>query len=181
VTTPERSPLDRLWAGWRTAYMDEVTAEAGSGMAATGGSVFTRILRAVDAGELTDESAYIVHRGAAAFAILNAYPYGTGHLLVMPYREVGELEALTAEESADVWHLVEQAVRAIKVAYRPEGVNVGFNLGRAAGAGVPTHVHGHVLPRWDADSNFMTTVAEARVLPEPLSVTWSKLVDAWEA
>jgi diadenosine tetraphosphate (Ap4A) HIT family hydrolase len=185
VTTPDRSPLDRLWAGWRTAYMDQVTAEDRERRAASGavehGSVFARILRAVDAGDLTDETAYIVHRGEQAFAILNAYPYGTGHLLVMPYREVGELEALTAEESADVWRLVNGAIVAIKAAYRPEGVNVGFNLGRAAGAGVPSHVHGHVLPRWDADSNFMTTVAEARVLPEPLSVTWAKLRAAWPA
>ncbi len=171
--------LDRLWAGWRTSYMDEVTADGNAGLPSGDGSVFTRILRAVEDDELTDESAYIVHRGTHAFAILNAYPYGTGHLLVMPFREVGTLEDLSAEESADVWRLINEAVTAVKVAYRPEGVNVGFNLGRAAGAGVPTHVHGHVLPRWDADSNFMTTVAEARVMPEPLSATWRKLTDAW--
>lgn len=173
--------LERIWAGWRTAYMDEVTADGNQGLPTAGGSVFTRILQAVDAGELTDETAYVVHRGAQAFAILNAYPYGTGHLLVMPYREVGELDQLTGDESAELWRLLNEAVVAINAAYRPEGVNIGFNLGRAAGAGVPTHVHGHVLPRWDADSNFMTTVAEARVLPEPLSVTWAKLRDAWPA
>jgi ATP adenylyltransferase len=171
--------LDRLWAGWRTSYMDEVTADGNAGLPAEGGSVFTRILRAVEAGELTDETAYLVHRGAHAFAILNAYPYGTGHLLVMPYREAAALEDLTEEESADLWRQINHAVVAVSAAYRPEGVNIGFNLGRAAGAGVPTHVHGHVLPRWDADSNFMTTVAEARVLPEPLSVTWRKLTAAW--
>lgn len=159
--------------------MDEVTAEGNAGLPTGGGSVFTRILRAVEAGALTDETAYLIHRGAHAFAILNAYPYGSGHLLVMPYREVADLEALTAEESGDVWRIIGDAVRAVKGAYRPEGVNVGLNLGRAAGAGVPTHLHGHVLPRWDADSNFMTTVAEARVLPEPLSVSWAKLRDAW--
>lgn len=171
--------LDRIWAGWRTSYMDEVTADGTGGLSTEGGSVFTRILWAVEAGELTDESAFIVHRGDHAFAILNAYPYGTGHLLVMPFREVGELESLTPDESADVWRLLNEAVVAIKAAYRPEGVNVGFNLGRAAGAGVPTHVHGHVLPRWDADSNFMTAIAETRVLPEPLPATWRKLTDAW--
>lgn len=179
MTTPERSPLDRLWAGWRTSYMDEVTADGNAGLPTEGGSVFARILRAIEAGDLTDETAYVVHRGDHAFAILNAYPYGTGHLLVMPFREVSALEELSPDESGDLWRLINEAVLAIKAAYRPEGVNVGFNLGRAAGAGVPTHVHGHVLPRWDADSNFMTTVAEARVLPEPLSVTWRKLVDAW--
>lgn len=180
VTTPEsRASLDRLWAGWRSAYMDEVTADGNAGLSSAGGSVFTRILHAVDAGELTDEAAYIVHRGTHTFAILNAYPYGTGHLLVMPYREVGELESLTPEESTDLWRLINESVQAVKAAYRPEGVNVGFNLGRAAGAGVPSHLHGHVLPRWDADSNFMTTVAEARVLPEPLSTTSDKLREAW--
>lgn len=179
MTAGPGSGLDRLWAGWRTSYMDEVTADGNDGLASDDGSVFTRILRAVEVGELTDESAYIVHRGSEAFAILNAYPYGTGHILVLPFREVGSLDALSPAESADVWRLVNEAVTAVTAAYRPEGVNVGFNLGRAAGAGVPTHVHGHVLPRWDADSNFMTTVAEARVLPEPLSVTWRKLATAW--
>lgn len=171
--------LDRLWAGWRTSYIDEVTAEGNAGLPSADGSVFTRILQAVEAGDLTDESAHIVHRGEHAFAILNAYPYGTGHLLVMPYQEVGDLESLSPEESADLWRLLNEAVVAVKTAYRPGGVNVGFNLGRAAGAGVPTHVHGHVLPRWDADSNFMTAVAEARVLPEPLPVTRQKLSEAW--
>lgn len=159
--------------------MDEVTADENAGLSALGGSVFTRILRAVDAGELTDETAYVVHRSEHCFALLNAYPYGSGHLLVMPYLEAGRLEDLSSEESADLWRTINQAVVAITRAYRPEGVNIGFNLGRAAGAGVPTHLHGHVLPRWDADSNFMTTVAEARVLPEPLSVSWQKLSDAW--
>ena len=105
--------LDRLWAGWRTSYMDEVTADGNAGLPAEGGSVFTRILGAIDVGELTDETAYVVHRGEHAFAILNAYPYGTGHLLVMPYREVGELEDLTAGESADVWRVVPVAGGAI--------------------------------------------------------------------
>ena len=171
--------LDRLWAGWRTAYMDEVTSGGPDALGGPGGSVFTRILRSVEAGKLTDEAAYIVHRGAHCFAILNAYPYGTGHLLVMPYEEVPRLGDLTPEASQDLWQLVNDAVVAIESAYRPEGVNVGFNLGQAAGAGVPTHVHGHVLPRWGADSNFMTTVAEARVLPEPLSTTWWKVAEAW--
>jgi ATP adenylyltransferase len=178
VTTPERPTLDRLWSGWRSAY---VTGAAAGANLDGPGSVFTRILAAIDAGELTDETAYVVRRGSHAFAILNAYPYGSGHLLVLPYREVAQLEDLTADESAELWALVNQAVVAVKAAYGPHGVNVGMNLGEAAGAGVPDHLHAHVLPRWDADSNFMTSVAEARVLPEPLSATWRKLVDAWEA
>lgn len=170
------SGLDRLWAGWRSAYV----ADAAAGANLVGdGSVFTRILAAVDRGELSDAAAYVVRRGEHCFAILNAYPYGTGHLLVLPYREVAMLDGLTPAESAELWAMVNDAVRAVTTAYAPHGVNVGFNLGEAAGAGVPNHLHTHVLPRWDADSNFMTTVAEARVLPEALSTTHGKLVEAW--
>jgi len=122
-----------------------------------------------------------VWRGERVFAILNRFPYGTGHLLLMPYREVADLEALEPGEHDELWAAVRSAVVALRAAYRPDGVNVGLNLGEAAGAGVPGHLHVHVLPRWSADSNFMTSVAEARVLPEPLSATWRKLVDAWPA
>jgi len=99
----------------------------------------------------------------------------------MPYREVGELEDLTAGEAAELWAAVRDAVMAIKGAYGPQGVNVGLNLGEAAGAGIPSHLHVHVLPRWNADSNFMTAVAEVRVLPEALGDTWRKLRAAWPA
>jgi ATP adenylyltransferase len=166
--------MDRLWAGWRSAYV----ANADQTLPATEeGSLFRRILAA----GLPDEESHIVWRGEQTFAILNAFPYTCGHVLVMPYREVAELEELTGEETAELWPAVRDAVVALKRAYRPHGVNVGLNLGEAAGAGVPTHLHVHVLPRWGADSNFMTAVAETRVLPESLSDTWRKLRDAWPA
>jgi ATP adenylyltransferase len=163
--------MDRLWAGWRSGYV----AAAGNGALAGEGSIFRRI---VDAG-LPDAETHVVWRGEVTFALLNAYPYTCGHLLVMPYREVGELEDLTPDESAELWTATRAAVTAIKAAYRPQGVNVGLNLGEAAGAGIPSHLHVHVLPRWNADSNFMTSVAETRVLPESLDETWRKLRDAW--
>jgi ATP adenylyltransferase len=165
--------LDRLWAGWRSNYMSSVTD--GERPDDSAGSVFARIL----ASGLPDEETHIVWRGASTFAILNRFPYISGHVLVMPYREVGALEDLTEEEHGELWRTVTDAVGAIKSAYRPEGINVGMNLGKAAGAGVPTHLHVHVMPRWGADSNFMTSVAETRVLPEALSDTWRKLRDAW--
>jgi diadenosine tetraphosphate (Ap4A) HIT family hydrolase len=165
--------LDRMWAGWRTAYV----AAAGNGELAGEGSIFRRIL----ASGMSDEDAHIVWRGEHVFAILNAYPYTSGHLLVMPYREVADLERLTGAESSELWAAVQAGVAAVKAAYQPQGVNVGINLGEAAGAGVPSHLHVHVLPRWSADSNFMTTVAEARVLPESLGDTWRKLRVAWPA
>jgi ATP adenylyltransferase len=164
--------MDRLWAGWRSEYLEEVTAGVDADQP---GSVFTRIL----ASGLPDEQTHIVWRGAHTFVILNRYPYTSGHVLLMPYREVGDLDELTAEEHTELFATLVACVAAIKAAYSPQGVNVGFNLGEAAGAGVPDHVHCHVLPRWNADSNFMTAVAETRVLPESLDRTWEKLRAAW--
>lgn len=163
--------LERLWAGWRTEYVG-TAGDAGPG---DEGCVFCRIL---DSG-LPDEATYVVWRGSGCVAILNAFPYTTGHLMVMPARHVGELEDLDDAEAAELWSGVRDAVVALKAAYRPEGINVGANLGRAAGAGVPGHFHVHVLPRWNGDTNFMTSVAETRVLPESLPATATKLTTAW--
>jgi ATP adenylyltransferase len=167
--------LDHLWAGWRAAYVADHAAGVADAVQTDGGSVFSRIL----ASGAPDEQTGIVWRGERTFAILNRFPYGTGHLLLMPYREVADLEALEPEEHAELWDAVRAAVVAVRTAYRPDGVNVGLNLGEAAGAGVPGHLHVHVLPRWSADSNFMTSVAETRVLPEDLPTTRRKLADAW--
>ena len=138
-------------------------------------SLFERIL----ASGLPDEQTHILWRGERCFAILNAYPYGSGHLMVLPNRAVPDLDDLDREESSELWSAVQDAVRAIRSAYRPDGVNVGMNLGAGAGAGVPDHIHVHCLPRWSADTNFMTAIAESRVLPEPLAVSWAKLTEAW--
>ncbi len=162
--------LDRLWAAWRSTYVSGAAANAASGQ-----SVFTQILES----GCSDEETHIVWRGVDCFAILNAYPYGSGHLMVMPYREVAALEALTPREHIELWGGVRDAVVALKAAYAPDGVNVGMNLGEAAGAGVPRHLHVHCLPRWAGDTNFMTSVAEVRVLPESLDVSWEKLRAAW--
>jgi ATP adenylyltransferase len=167
--------LERLWAGWRLAYIETTNelppVEPGEG------SLFERILAL---GE-PDERTYIVWRGSTCFAILNAYPYANGHVLVMPYRAVADLEGLTEEEAGELWAGTMQAVAAIKVAYGCDGINVGLNLGRAAGAGVPDHLHVHALPRWAGDTNFMTSVAETRVMPETLDASWSKLRAAWKS
>ena len=165
--------FEHLWNGWRNAY---VTGTAGDDRVAPGArSVFSRIL----ASGLPDETTHIVHRGPSCFAILNAFPYGTGHLLVLPYREASELEALTPPEASELWPMVTDAVRAIKRAYSPEGVNVGINLGRPAGGSVSEHLHVHVVPRWTGDANFMTTVANTRTLPEALVDTAAKIRAAW--
>ncbi len=163
--------LDRIWNGWRAQYVNE----AGGRSPDAQGSVFTQILES----GMSDEEAHIVHRGPLTFVILNAFPYTSGHLMVLPYREVATLEDLTAPEATEVWSTVTTAVIAVKSAYRPGGVNVGINLGRAAGGSVSEHLHVHVVPRWSGDGNFMTAVAEARTLPEPLSFSAAKLREAW--
>lgn len=163
--------LDRIWNGWRSQYVNEM----GARVVGDDGSVFTQILRS----GMSDVDAHIVHRGALVFAILNAFPYTSGHLMVLPYREVGDLEALDEAETAELWHTVTAAVRAVKTAYRPGGVNVGINMGSAAGGSISEHLHVHVVPRWTGDGNFMTAVAEARTLPEPLSFSAQKLREAW--
>ncbi len=165
------SSLEQLWAGWRSEYIERVTRSTESGC------VFCSIL----ASGLPDEETYIVwrHPGGDAIAILNAFPYATGHLLVMPVRHAGEIEALGPAEESAVWSGVRDGVRALKHAYDPDGLNVGANLGRSAGAGVPEHFHVHVVPRWHGDTNFMTSIANARVLPEALSVSAEKIRAAW--
>jgi ATP adenylyltransferase len=110
---------------------------------------------------------------------MNLYPYGSGHLLVAPCRHESDLDGLTDDEADALMRALRRAVRAIKAAYGPDGVNVGMNLGAAAGAGVPGHLHAHALPRWRGDTNFMTAVAEVRVLPEDLGTGWAKLRAAW--
>jgi len=166
--------LDRMWAGWRSEYIEDVSTKP-EGAKTEGDCVFCAILGS----GRSDEEAHVVWRDSEAVALLNAYPYTSGHLMVMPIRHVAEPGELTDEESRVVWRGVTQAVEAIRAAYRPDGINLGANLGRAAGAGVPGHFHMHALPRWNGDTSFMTSVAEARVLPEPLDRSAEKLRSSW--
>lgn len=165
--------LEQLWAGWRHEYVGSTTEAERAGT--DDGCVFCAI--AASGPPSVDNG--VVHRGQQCFAVLNAYPYASGHLLVLPIRHVEEIERLSEAESAELWSTTRAALSAIGRAYSPDGVNLGANLGRAAGAGIPRHLHLHAVPRWAGDTNFMTTVAGVRVLPEPLSVAWDKLHDAW--
>ena len=162
--------LDRIWNGWRATYVNEL-GDRPRGE----GSLFTEILGS----GLSDEATHILCRGPLTFSILNAFPYTSGHLMVLPYRQVANLEDLTADEAAQLWAMVTAAVQAVKAAYRPGGINVGINLGRPAGGSISEHLHVHVVPRWTGDGNFMMAVAEARTLPEPLSFSAEKLRAAW--
>jgi ATP adenylyltransferase len=167
--------LEQLWAGWRHKYV------AAAGAAEKAGTddacVFCRI---VDSGAPSVDNG-VVWRGDLTLAVLNAYPYASGHLLVLPLRHLSSLVELTAAESGALWETTRTAAAALGTAYDPDGLNVGANLGRAAGAGIPRHLHLHVLPRWSGDTNFMTTVAGVRVMPESLPRSWEKLHEAWPA
>jgi diadenosine tetraphosphate (Ap4A) HIT family hydrolase len=166
--------LDRLWAGWRIPYIEQ-----GDGATAAAADPQRSLFEGIEQSGLPDAETFVLWRGATCFALLNAYPYTSGHVMVLPKRAVAELEDLDPDEHVELWGAVRDAVVAVKGAYRADGINVGLNLGAAAGAGVPGHLHVHVLPRWRGDTNFTTTVAELRVLPEPLSQSWRRLLDAW--
>jgi ATP adenylyltransferase len=131
------------------------------------------------ASDADDLDRHVVWESERAVVVLNAYPYASGHVLAMPRRHVADIGELDPDESAELWETVRRAVAAIQRAYAPNGLNLGANFGRAAGAGIPRHVHLHVLPRWYGDTNFMSTVAATRVLPEPLPASWAKLRAAW--
>jgi len=164
--------LDRLWAGWRAEYIEEV---AGGPDPRLEECLFCA-LAAMD-----DVDGLVLARNEHAFAVMNAYPYTSGHLMVAPLRHEATLAGLTRDEGSAVMALTQDATAALEAAYHPEGMNVGVNVGRAAGAGIPGHVHVHALPRWAGDTNFMTAVAEARVLPESLRTSYDKLRAAWPA
>ena len=161
--------LERLWAGWRSSYIESIDSE----LFAADGCLFCGLLA------MRDEDALILERGEHSFAVMNAYPYTSGHVMVVPTRHVASITDLDATEGAALMHGTQRATSVVERVYGPEGINLGANIGRAAGAGVPGHVHIHVLPRWNGDTNFMTAVAETRVLPESLRHSYDKLRAAW--
>ena len=172
-------PLDHLWATWRSAYVGKVvdTRMLPTPEEADGRSLFERILAGAD--EEGDEAAGVLWRGAHCFALLNLYPYTAGHLMVLPRRAVSELEDLTAEEHLELWTGVRDAVVALKASLRCDAVNVGVNLGAAAGGSQSDHLHVHCVPRWNGDSNFIAVAAETRVLPISLQEAAERIRAAW--
>jgi len=155
--------MDQLWAPWRMKY---VSGAAGG----SGECVFCVALSAGD-----DSRTLVLHRGRLAFLILNAYPYASGHLMAAVNRHGCALHEATGAELTETMELTQRAIRALQAAYHPHGFNVGVNQGRVAGAGVPDHLHVHIVPRWDGDTSFMTVVGEIKVLPETLDTTFGRL------
>jgi ATP adenylyltransferase len=157
--------MDYLWTPWRYAYV--------SGTEKPCECVFCRA-----ATEKDDAKTRVVYRGQHCFVILNTYPYTPGHVMIVPYEHLDELRKLRVEASNEMMLLSQRMESVLRDLYRPDGVNLGMNIGKAAGAGIAGHIHMHVLPRWVADANFMSVVGETRVLPETLDVTWRKIKDA---
>jgi diadenosine tetraphosphate (Ap4A) HIT family hydrolase len=166
-------PLERFAAAWREEYLAEAAARERRGD--DGPCVFCALVA-----EGVSEASGVIVADELGFVCLNAYPYGSGHLLVLPRRHLGRLDELTTPEADRLFALVRQATAALERAYRPDGFNVGLNLGRAGGAGIPHHLHAHVLPRWNGDTSFMTSIVETRVLSESLGTTWTKVSAAWD-
>jgi ATP adenylyltransferase len=154
--------MERIWAPWRIEYIRMKKPD--------------HCILCEKPGQKEDARNYILHRADKNFIILNSYPYNPGHLMVAPYRHVADLENLTAEERSEHFELVSQSVAVLKQVFGPGGFNIGINLGKAAGAGIEDHVHTHVVPRWQGDTNFMTVLADARVLPEALADIYQKLI-----
>lgn len=157
--------MDYLWTPWRYAYV--TTAEGAKGC------IFCELPKMGD-----DKRARIVYRGQHCFIILNTFPYTPGHSMIVPYAHLDELRLLPADAAQEMMTLSQRMEDVLRKLYKPDGVNLGMNIGKAAGAGVAGHIHMHILPRWVADGNFMTVVGETRVLPETLDMTWERIKGA---
>ena len=157
--------MKQLWAPWRLEYIKQADEQLGCVFceAATG----------------DDEEKLVVHRGELAFVLLNRFPYSSGHLMVASYRHEGEFGELTDDEALEIHHLAQRGIGALAEVYGPQGYNLGWNLGRIAGAGVVDHVHQHIVPRWAGDTNFMPVLADVKVLPEHLAESRHRLAEAW--
>jgi ATP adenylyltransferase len=157
--------MDYLWTPWRYAYVTGGTNDATS-------CIFC------SAPKESDREAHIVHRGTHCYVILNTYPYTNGHVMIVPYAHLDELQKLPVDAASEMMALSQRMESVLRSLYRPDGINLGMNIGKAAGAGVAGHIHMHVLPRWVADANFVSVIGETRVLPEALEVTWERLRQA---
>ncbi|WP_062894821.1 HIT family protein [Mycobacterium avium] len=169
----EQDHLQRLWTPYRMTYLAEAPMKRGPNSSGKSEQPFT------DIPQLTDEDGLVVARGELVYAVLNLYPYNPGHLMVVPYRLVSELEDLTDAESAELMSFIQKAIRVIKNVSRPHGFNVGLNLGTSAGGSLAEHLHVHVVPRWGGDANFITIIGGSKVIPQLLRETRQLLATEW--
>jgi len=155
--------MEQIWAPWRIEYIQMEKPE---------GCILCDKPKQKD-----DVANYILYRGDKNFIIMNSYPYNPGHLMVAPYRHVANLEELTDEERHEHFNIVSRSVKILKEVFNPAGFNIGMNISRIAGAGIADHIHTHIVPRWQGDTNFMPVIADVRVMPEALAETYKKLED----
>ena len=165
--------LENLWAGWRAEYLSQVKSDG------LKGNSEKTLFELIDESQLPDEETFVIEKRRLTMVLLNAYPYTSGHLLVVPRRPLRTLAELQEEESESLWKMVTDSTVILQKVFSPEGMNIGLNQGQAAGAGIPNHIHVHVVPRWGGDTNFTTVTANTRVIPESLFDTWTRISEAW--
>ncbi len=170
--------MERIRAGWKMTHWPLMGAD-GLPHAKLDVEPGKTLFQTIEQSGLPDNQTYVVWRGEKTFALLNVFPYTSGHLMILPYEPVESILDLSPNVHAELWESVRLGTQAVTDAFRPHGLNVGLNLGQAGGGSQPDHLHVHIVPRWNADTNFMTTVAEARVLPMTLVDSWRRLRDAW--
>jgi len=153
--------MRQIWAPWRIKYIQGEKPEGCILCDKPGGN--------------SDAQNYILYRGGKNFVIMNSYPYNPGHLLIAPYRHVASLEELTGEECREHFEIVSRSIKILKQAFNPGGFNIGINMGKVAGAGIDDHIHTHIVPRWQGDTNFMPVISDTRVVPEAVAETYEKL------
>lgn len=163
---PGSHPMDLLHSYWRMEYITSPKEKEGDGHE----NPFVRLPQTEN-----DREALILYRGTHIYLILNRYPYNPGHLLAIPYREVPDICDLTEEERNELMEVIVLGKRCVDTTMHPDGFNIGFNLGSSAGAGIPKHLHAHIVPRWNGDTNFMPVIGKTRTLPQALDATWEKL------
>ncbi|HEX9201470.1 MAG TPA: HIT domain-containing protein [Acidobacteriaceae bacterium] len=189
--------MNRLWTPWRHEYVTRAKDASRPGVptelsawpesdAGNSDCVFCNMIAAVDYAvaqgmpvEDAEKSAHVLFRGTSCFLCLNAYPYATGHVLIVPYAHIDSLAGLPSGDAAEMMALAQRVESVLRAVYRPAGMNFGLNLGEAGGAGIAGHIHMHALPRWAGDTNFMTVTADTRVLPETLDTTWTRIRQGW--
>lgn len=161
--------MEKLWSPWRSQYIDSFKIKDEDKSC---------VLCAAGKHSPDEENSLVIDKGKYTFTVLNLYPYNNGHLMIVPFRHTGDITSLTKEESEEIFVKLQSAVQALKIVYNPQGFNLGANIGKASGAGIDEHIHFHIVPRWNGDTNFMPVLGEVKVISQDLMVTKKKLIDA---
>jgi ATP adenylyltransferase len=163
--------MEKLWSPWRSQYIDAFKEDKKEDVC---------VLCAAGKLEVDDEKNLLISKGKTAFTVLNLYPYNNGHLMVVPFRHTEDLFSLSAEENLEIMETIQKSAKALKEIYSPEGFNIGANIGKVSGAGIDDHIHFHIVPRWNGDTNFMPVLGEVKIISQDLLVTKKKLLDVYK-